>query len=177
VRWGRLHHAIHGHENFLLILLLILGGTAGGVTVVHSVPGPAPLPSSPPPAAEAVALPDLTYTTGGVLTINVNTVCQPGYTKTVRVGLTIAERDQVDAHYHWTYQPGAQELDHLIPLELGGANGIQNIWPEPLAEARIKDRLENALHAKVCAHQLDLLTAQSCIRDDWYTCWQQQGKP
>jgi hypothetical protein len=175
--WSRLHDRFHGHENFLLILLLILGGTAGGVTVAHSVPGPAPLPSSPPPAAEAVALPDLTYTTGAVLTTNVNTVCQPGYTRTVRVGLTIAERDQVDAHYHWTYQPGAQEYDHLIPLELGGGNGVTAIWPQPIAEAHIKDRLENELHAKVCGSQMTLLNAQSCIRNDWYACWKQEGQP
>jgi hypothetical protein len=46
--WQRLHQRFHGHENFLLILLLILGGTAGGVTVARTVPGPPPLPSSPP---------------------------------------------------------------------------------------------------------------------------------
>jgi hypothetical protein len=172
--WQRLHQGFHGHENFLLIVLLILGGTAGGVTVARTVPGPPPFPSSPPPA-EAVTLPDLTYTTGAVLTTNVNTVCQPGYTRTVRVSLTIAERDQVDTHYHWTYQPGAQEMDHLIPLELGGNNGVTNIWPQPIAEAHIKDRLENELHAKACAGKMSLLDAQACIRTDWYACARQEG--
>jgi hypothetical protein len=176
-RWSRLHQRFHGHEHFLLILLLILGGTAGGVTVARTVPGPPPLPSSPPPAAEAITLPDLTYTTGVVLTTNVNTVCQPGYTRTVRVPLTIAERDQVNAHYHWTYQPGAQEYDHLIPLELGGGNGIAAIWPQPIAEAHIKDRLENELHAKACAGKISLLDAQACIRIDWFACWKQEGQP
>src|SRR5207245_2486484 len=108
-------------------------------------------PSSNPDVAEPVTLPDPSITPGAVLAIEPNRICVSGYTQTVRVSLTLAERDQVDAAYHWTYIPGAQEFDHLIPLELGGANGVANIWPEPLAEARIKDRLENELHAKACA--------------------------
>jgi hypothetical protein len=25
----------------------------------------------------------------------------------------------------------AYELDHLIPLELGGSNDLRNLWPQP----------------------------------------------
>src|SRR5437867_2050759 len=80
---------------------------------------PAATAATPPvaPPHEAVALPDPSYTPGDVLSIDAAKVCVPGYTKMVRVSLTIAERDQVNTHYHWTYAPGAQEYDHLIPLE------------------------------------------------------------
>lgn len=39
------------------------------------------------------------------------------------------------------------ELDHFIPLCAGGSNSPANLWPEPLADAAKKDRLE----ARVCA--------------------------
>lgn len=39
------------------------------------------------------------------------------------------------------------ELDHLVPLCAGGSNAVENLWPEPLAHAAKKDRLE----AKVCS--------------------------
>lgn len=59
------------------------------------------------------------------------------------------------------------EFDHLIPRELGGADDVRNLWPQPWAEARMKDRLENALHRRVCAGTISLRDAQSAIRTNW----------
>ena len=46
------------------------------------------------------------------------------------------------------------EIDHIVSLELGGSNDIAKLFPER-ADAdpgyRVKDRLENRLHALVCA--------------------------
>jgi len=46
------------------------------------------------------------------------------------------------------------EQDHLISLELGGApSAPANLWPEPYKApegARVKDVVENKLHALVC---------------------------
>lgn len=39
------------------------------------------------------------------------------------------------------------ELDHYIPLCAGGSNAPANLWPEPLAHAARKDRLE----ARLCS--------------------------
>lgn len=67
------------------------------------------------------------------------------------------------------------ELDHLVPLELGGADGLGNIWPEcgPSAVAldkryfKIKDRVENYLAGEVRSGRMPLATAQRGIATDW----------
>lgn len=46
----------------------------------------------------------------------------------------------VRAHY---------EVDHLVPLCAGGSNAVQNLWPEPVEDAARKDRLENAVCARL----------------------------
>lgn len=64
----------------------------------------------------------------------------------------------------------AYEVDHLITPELGGANSIRNLWPQPYStvwNAHVKDELENRLHGMVCAGQVDLTTAQREISQDW----------
>ena len=55
----------------------------------------------------------------------------------------------------------------MISLELGGANDNANRWPQPWPEARIKDKLENLLHKKVCDGEMSLEEAQTAISKDW----------
>jgi len=67
------------------------------------------------------------------------------------------------------------ELDHLVPLELGGADGLGNIWPEcgPGATVlderyfKIKDRVEGYLTGEVKAGRMSLEDAQRGIALDW----------
>ena len=45
-------------------------------------------------------------------------------------------------------------IDHLIARKLGGADVETNLWPQPLAVswgASAKDKLEDCMHARVCA--------------------------
>lgn len=72
------------------------------------------------------------------------------------------------------------EIDHLISLELGGANDIKNLWPQPFSKtwgAEVKDKLENKLHALVCAGEIDLATAQQEISTDWIESYKRRMKP
>jgi hypothetical protein len=66
------------------------------------------------------------------------------------------------------------ELDHLIPLELGGSNRASNLWPQRYDgewNARDKDKLEGRLHRLVCGGGLDLETAQRAIASDWIAAY------
>jgi hypothetical protein len=62
------------------------------------------------------------------------------------------------------------EIDHIVSLELGGSNDIANLYPEE-ADARpgyrVKDGLENRLHALVCTGAMTLRAAQRGIASNW----------
>lgn len=98
------------------------------------------------------------------------TICLAGWTSTIRPSVTYTNNLKL-AQMRWygfTGAPGEYEEDHLIPLELGGDPiDPHNLWPEPIAAARDKDKVETALHAAVCAGTLTLADAQARITQDW----------
>jgi len=67
------------------------------------------------------------------------------------------------------------ELDHLVPLNLGGADTLDNIWPQcgprgvDLQDRyfKLKDLVEDYLASMVKAGKSDLNMAQRCIAADW----------
>ena len=68
--------------------------------------------------------------------------------------------------------------DHLVPLELGGLDGCDNLWPEPRSEAKRKDQVEDALRAHVCVcHDITLPVAQDMIRQNWLTAFAKYVTP
>ena len=78
-------------------------------------------------------------------------------------------------------KPGEFEVDYLITPDLGGADSIRNLWPQPYStrwNARVKDRLEQRLHDLVCAGKVDLPTAQHEIATDWIGAYKKyMGSP
>ncbi len=135
---------------------------------------PVPLTTSPAAAPPVMIAgePNHALTPGHAFaTATTAQVCVSGYSATVR-NVTDDTRKAVFTSYALAYPPpsGAYELDHLIPLELGGDNTAANLWPQVYhgaGSADIKDHLENHLHDLVCAGQLDLPTAQQAIAGDW----------
>jgi hypothetical protein len=98
------------------------------------------------------------------------TICRSGYTATVRP--STGQTDKVKAQMYKAYGiPGGttSELDHLVSLELGGANDVKNLWPEVGSLPNPKDKVENALHRAVCSGKVTLAAAQHAIATDWMT--------
>jgi hypothetical protein len=107
-----------------------------------------------------------------------STICVSGYTATVR-DVPTSEKNAVYKEYGITRHASySYEVDHIVSLELGGSNNIANLYPEAYANpngARVKDRLENAMHAAVCGGTLALKTAQAEIASNWLATYQHFG--
>lgn len=116
-----------------------------------------------------------------------STICTSGYTAIIRSGkgggfgaITESIKKQVYARDRKVsdHLPARQshccEIDHAFPLELGGANVIENLWAESWDKpygARQKDhQAENKLRKLVCAGKMTLYEARICISSDWVAC-------
>jgi hypothetical protein len=99
------------------------------------------------------------------------TICVRGWTSTVRPPVAETNQAKFDVTYPAYSIPAGtgSELDHLVPLELGGSNDISNLWPEVGPVPNVKDPVENDLHADVCAGELTLAAARQAVAADWYT--------
>jgi hypothetical protein len=133
--------------------------------------------AAPHQLADSSLYPDSQLTPGAVFPdVTASQVCTPGYTKTVR-NVSSETKAEVFREYGITNpQPGQYEIDHFIPLELGGSNDISNLWPEPYSPgpgAHEKDHVENFLHKEVCNGTISLQEAQDEIRTDWYKVYLQ----
>jgi hypothetical protein len=139
-------------------------------------PKPKPAPTPEGSTYAGLPLPNSRLTPGEVFTgITAAAVCTPGWSSEHR-DVSTAERHSVFAAYGIPYsQHSAYELDHLIPLEVGGDNSTDNLWPEPQTEndssGPDKDALENHLHALVCSGQVSLAAAQQAVAHNWVTAW------
>ena len=67
------------------------------------------------------------------------------------------------------------KVDHLIPVELGGADAVENLWPQSLStrpyNAQRKDLLTQCLLARIAAGKMTLAKAQEEISEDWISCF------
>jgi len=135
--------------------------------------------------AIANELPNRTTTPGAVITRDRSLICVRGYAQSVRHRYdgewlrfrTAMFREYGLPHARWR----DFTVDHLVPIELGGEpfgviggrRDLRNVWPEPKAEARRKDAVEDALHAAVCYRRgyhgvhLTVVDAQRAIAHDW----------
>ena len=87
-------------------------------------------------------------------------------------GVTVEMEQKVFARYKLPWQYRAEfKIDHLIPRELGGADTIDNLWPQrvrvkPYGSDR-KELLTEVLLQKVRANKMTVANAQEEIRRDW----------
>ncbi len=123
-------------------------------------------------------LPNKTLTGGSVRNDGQDVAATCGHAKQHRGPMYAARRDEVLTRYG--LPPGTHpdyEIDHLIPLCLGGSDDLSNLWPqprrsiEPIWNAEAKDRLERLLCDMVCAGQIDIATAQAAFASDWIAAY------
>ena len=99
-------------------------------------------------------------------------ICAAGF-RTSRIrNVPQAEKFHVEREYGMAESSYgyAIEIDHIVPLELGGSNAIANLFPEPgsgAANYHSKDALENRAKAAVCAGHLSLRAARRGFATNW----------
>ena len=183
-------------------------------TVLAQTSAPMPVPPAAPPtglpaapSVQAKAGPQEIYpdpvSVPGALNPDVTqatittTICQSGWTATVRppVSYTNAIKAVLMADLHLAGTLQDYELDHFIPLEVGGApRDRKNLWMEPYGDlahpmtkvekahaiiplqpnSAEKDGVETHLKTEVCAGRMTLARAQDTVRTDWdayYNAW------
>jgi hypothetical protein len=121
-------------------------------------------------------LPDKNLTGGSVRTGDRDAAC--GDAKESRGRMNVVRRDEILRRYglppdtHPDYQ-----IDHLIPLCLGGSDDPSNLWPQPRRSiedtwnAEAKDRLERLMCRMVCDGQIDIAAAQQAFATDWIAAY------
>jgi hypothetical protein len=124
-------------------------------------------------ALVAWTLPNASTTPGAIVSSDPAVVCVRGYSRTVRPPYDYAWRRFRVSVFRAYGIPHEQwrdfTLDHDIPLSLGGApEDLRNVWPEPKAEAKRKDEVEDALLSAACyRHTITLQAAQAAIARNW----------
>jgi hypothetical protein len=118
-------------------------------------------------------LPNPNLTPGDTFDVTAQDVCVPGYAKKVRAVPAWLKRQAYPEYGITQYKTGDYEVDHLIPLSLGGSNSIrpQSTKTSPW-NSYVKDALERKLHKLVCSGELDLKTAQREIATNWIEAYQ-----
>lgn len=132
--------------------------------------------------AQAADLPSPDITPGKVMTTDTAKICARGYAKTQRHTPQSVKNERYRSYGIAHHKAGQYEIDHLVSLELGGADVASNLWPQSYLaspwNAHVKDRLENYLHAEVCAGRMKLEDAQHEIATNWIEAYRRYlGEP
>jgi hypothetical protein len=119
------------------------------------------------------------YLTPGVVAVrDATAVCQQP--KRTRAPIPYAQQLSVLGEYRIPVQSaGNYGLDYLVPLQLGGAAVLRNIWPVPLNGVGFheKEQLNYRLRLLVCQGGIQLGDAQQQIARDWYALWVKYATP
>ena len=100
--------------------------------------------------AQEPALPDPTMTPGEIdPSVGLDRICN-GTTRERRQ-VSPATRARVLAAYNVSEAAATgMEVDHLVPLAIGGSNTAGNLWPQLWPEAVEKDALEREMQRRAC---------------------------
>lgn len=98
---------------------------------------------------------------GVIVNTNIQQLCTPNFSASIRPPVAFTNKLKRE----WTpvgHKPQEYELDHYIPLALGGnPKDPNNLWLQVWDDAKKKDKLEAELHREVCSGKKSLSEAQS----------------
>jgi hypothetical protein len=125
-------------------------------------------------------IPDRKLTPGATIDVSLADLCKPRYRSPNRK-IPVALKSQVLDRYGISRVTTGYNIDHLIPVSLGGSNSISNLWPQPLASHwnyYMKNKLEHKLRRMVCSGDIELKRAQQEIAMDWVSAFRKYiGEP
>lgn len=126
-------------------------------------------------SVKAGPIPNSRLTPGAIRQVTRSEICSPGYRDMNRTVLPSVQQAVFKKYGILGARREDFEVDYLITPELGGADDLQNLWPEPYTStdwgAHVKDALEDRLHQMVCEGKIDLATAQREIADNWISAY------
>lgn len=127
------------------------------------------------PAIASAQLPNSYKTPGAVSKAKMDQVCKGDYTASVK---PVAGWQRSEALERYGVRPDgfSGELDHLVPVSLGGSNDPDNLWPfhaNGTFTLAAKQDLAAKLRDMVCAGKMSLKDAQDAFRKDWTKAYTQ----
>jgi hypothetical protein len=130
------------------------------------------------PAVALAQLPSSFQTPGNKSKANEAQVCAADYEASVKP-MAKWQRDQALERYGKRPEDFTGELDHLIPIALGGTNDPDNLWPIPASKEmgpEQKKALDAKLHELVCNKTMKLKDAQDAEKKDWVKAYNEYVK-
>lgn len=125
-------------------------------------------------------LPNPKLTPGDALNLIADDLCDRERTD-LEDNLSVKVKRQVFDRYGIGPSQTGYNIDHLIPVKLGGSSSLKNLWPQPISgqwNHNRKNQLERRLHKMVCNGLLDLRQAQEEISLEWVKAYKKYiGEP
>ena len=121
-------------------------------------------------------LPSNFLTPGDARKVTKEQICAPGYATAIKATKESTKEEAFSRYGLRNGKSTTEVLDHLIPVELGGTDSVENLWPEPAKgewNAGQKDALEQKLLGLVCDGTLTVKQAQSAIKKNWVQAYTQ----
>lgn len=127
------------------------------------------------PAIAAAQLPNGFQTPGATLKVDAKKVCAAGFVTSAKP-VAGWQKTQTLEKYGIRPERFDGELEHLIPVSLGGSNDPENLYPfheQGEYTLRAKQELADRLLKMVCEGKMPLKQAQDLFRKDWTKAYKQ----
>lgn len=126
-----------------------------------------------PLTAGGVSMPKAALTPGAVTTTNTTEVCNRTPAQNAQPIPGSFDAEVLSEYGIGPAKQGRYLLDLLVPISLGGAMTLSNIWPAAVEGTGFvqKAQLDHILKDDVCHRFLTLRQAQRALETNWYVAW------